>query len=120
MITAIIIAMVIFIVVCIISTIYVEPSIYITLFHITPKTFRLHKPKDSSHYFLQVRVLWVYYFIYKSTNNDYMLYLAYDNFSLYYEDHYILSSDCKEIYRDRYNIIKYFSDNTKPIDNINL
>lgn len=118
--TIIIIGLIVLIMLSILAAFIVEPSLYLTLFYITPRKFRLHKPKNDVHYYLQVKVLFKYYYICKTTSDDFLLYLSHDKFSLYYEDHYILSNSCTQPFKDKYEIIKYFTESDSPVDNINL
>lgn len=96
----------------------VEPTTLVFLLKITPKKFRLHKPKLQGKYYLQLKLLFRWYYIHK-TVDEYGLYITSDKFSIRYPNHYIISKE-QDIYNDRYDIIKFFSDTGSPEDNIKL
>lgn len=100
-----------------ISIIY-EPIIAIMAFKIRLKTFRLHKPKNDNKYYLQIRLFFTWYYIYKSIDS-YNLAIYPDRFCINYNN-YIIVSKKNNILNDKYEIIKSFSNETEPEDNINL
>ena len=95
-----------------------NPSGIIAAFKITPKVFRLHKPKDQGIYYLQLRLFYKYYYIYR-TKNDYNLTIFHDRFCINYPNHLILYNKNK-VFDDRYEIVKFFSEDSSPEDSITL
>lgn len=95
-----------------------NPSSIISAFKITPKVFRLHKPKNSRSYYLQLRLFYKYYYIYKS-KDDYNLCIYHDRFCIKYANHLILS-DKQKIFDERYEVVKFFSEDSNPEDSIKL
>lgn len=116
--TIFIILLTIIIVLLIVGSFIAEPNLILFIFRVSPKKFRLHKPQNEADYYLQVRIWYVYYYIYKN-KDDYSVYLNFDKNCIKYSNHYIISME-KKIYDDRYEIIKYFSDTSSPEDNIKL
>lgn len=117
--TLIITILVILVVGFILATLVLEPAIIITALNITPTTFRLYKPKNQGQYFLQIRVFYIYYYIYKY-QDDFNLCITSDRFCIHYPNHLIISNKREVIFDNRYEIIKFFSDNSSPSDKINL
>jgi len=107
-----------FVTMVIISSMIIEPLAMLLAFRVQPKTFRLHKPKNDNNYYLQVRLFFIYYYVYR-TLDDYNITLHLDKFCLNYPNHIIISKR-KMIFDDRYKVIKFFSDMSNPSDNINL
>lgn len=84
------------------------------------KTFRIYKPRNSSYYYLQVRVLFIYYYIeYTKHNESYNLLFFKDIWCIKTYNH-LITNKKEEIYNKRYDIIKFFSDTSSPEDIIKL
>lgn len=98
---------IIIIIVCSIISYVLEPPVNKIGFKYIPKTFRLHKPKHHNSCYLQVRHLYIYYYI-CNIDGEYFLFYNLKLNAIKYPQQFLTLKDFDDPLIDKQNIITYY------------
>lgn len=111
--------LIIILLVLLITLTILNPHYIINKLNINNFKFRLKKNKESNLYYIQIRILYLWYYVDKY-KDEYLLSFYFFDTCLNYPSHHLTNSKRSKILDDRWEIIKYLSDTSSPKDIQNI